>query len=291
MTTRLSANDIVRQIYDLEYVINWDAVRHAFGVHRSKKIGAGFRFGGVRPQDAWPAGRINERASEIFDEPYVTVWRTSRQIRAYVLDDLSGSMDFGSHPSKNERAARIDAAIAYSASRNYDLFTYIGFAEQVEIEIHSGEAGRGKDLLWLVADSRLKFKSGRKSAAGFSKALSRLPQSEPALVFVLSDFLPQEAFLPHLAAVIETHDIVPVVLRDVLEKQLPDEGGYAALIDTETGEEVLVPLDAGIELANEDERLTKAFGRLGLAPVWRLPGEDDLLCLIKYFLRRQANAV
>lgn len=286
MKERLGADDIMRQIYEIEYALDWEAVRAGFGEHVSRKIGAGFRFAGIRPQEVWPTGRPDERLSEVYDETYVRVWHTTRQIRVYVLDDLSGSMAFGVISSKRERVARIDGAVAYSASRRHDVFSYIGFADRVEPSMCFGEGDRAKDMPRLIVESRLQFASGRKGAAGFADAVLQLPRNEPALVFVPSDFWPQENFLPFLAAAAELHDVVPIVLRDTLEEKLPDERGYVSLEDAENGEEILVPLGVLTSLREENERLKAAFNELGIDAVWCTPAGNDLAEVNAFFLRR-----
>jgi hypothetical protein len=282
----MNADAILRKLHDIDYVIDWEAVRAAFGVHRSSKIGAGFRFGGIKPEYVWPSGHPNESASEIYDEEYVTVWHTTRKIPVFILDDLSGSMDFGSGPTKTERAALISASISYSAYISKDDVTYIGFSEKVEPSLHFKSSEFGKDLPWYIANARLSFRGTRKSARGFSEALGYLPANEPSLCFIISDFWPQEMFIPELEAAVEIHDIVPIVLRDVLEEKLPEEAGYASLVDAESGAEVLVPLGLRSRLQEENERLKRAFRQAGIEAIWCGENENDIQRLREFFLRR-----
>ncbi len=286
MGQRVSVDKIMQSINEIEYIIDWQSIRQAFGEHISKKIGAGFRFAGVRPEAFWPMGRPNERVSEVFDETYVTVWQTTRKISVYLLDDLSSSMDFGTHPSKSERAARIAAAIAYSALKIHDEFTYIGFSDCLEPEMYFVKSDFGKDLPWQVARSRLNFFSTRKSATAFGEALEELPKYEPCLCFIVSDFLPHNSFIPYIVPQLEKHDIVPIVLRDFLEDEIPEEGGYVSLKDNESGKEILVSLGIKKILEQENSKLKQAFNFFGIEAVWCMPQKDDLSEIMSFFLRR-----
>lgn len=291
MRIPLTADEIVRQLHDIEYVIDWEAVRAAFGVHMSHKIGSGFRFGGIRPEYFWPRGHPKESATEIYDEPYVTVWHTTRQIPVFILADLSGSMSDGSALLKRARCARLEAAIAYSAYLvPRDPVTYIGFTDRVEPSMYFGESERDKGLPRRIADARLKFRGARKAAAGLQSALAYLPQHEPALCFVISDFWPPGTFLPHLKAAANLHDVVPIVVRDMLEEHLPqDGGGYVPLIDAESGEEVIVPLGVRTAIRDANTALKAAFAKSGIEAIWCTPDGNDLTAVNAFFLRRLAT--
>jgi len=291
MGVPLTADDIIRQIYDLEYVIEWETVRKSFGIHRSRKIGSGFRFKGILPEYVWPKGRINERVSEVLDDDFITAFYTTGQISVFILDDLSGSMDFGVTPLKRERAALIDAAIAYSAYIvPKDEVTYIGFSDFVEPSMCFSGREFGSDLAWRIADARLKFSGSQKSARGFSEALGYLPQNEPSLCFIISDFWPQETFLPHIIAAADMHDIVPIVIRDLWEETLPEGSGYVSLVDSESGDEVLVPLGSREKLREvlraENERLRAGFLNAGIEAVWCTPAGNDIRRVSELFQRR-----
>jgi hypothetical protein len=291
MRQEISADEIIRRIYDIEYSINWEAVRAVFGIHFSSKIGAGFRFGGVKPEYVWPSGRPRESVSEAYDDEYVNVWYTTRKISVFVLDDLSSSMDFGyAALSKRERAAMVDAAIVFSAYKAADELTYIGFSDRVEPSMYFGPEDRNKYLPWIVANARLKFKKERKKATGISEALSFLPKNEPALCFIVSDFFPQSMFLRHISEIAFCHDVVPVVIRDIWEEMIPEEKGYIWMIDSESGEEFMIPLSSSEKIKEfikvENERLEKGLKDLGIEAIWCRPEGDDIGTLSEFFLKR-----
>lgn len=288
----MKPEDLIASLREIEYVFDWETVRTAFGFHRSRKIGSGFRFEGVRPEYFWPIGRINERVTEQTGEVHVNVWRSNRNISVFFLADLSGSIGFGSIAPKWQRVARVATAVAYSAYRNRDDFTLVGFADKVLPSVIITPAQRDKDLPYRVAEALLGAKPSRQGVRGIDDALEFLPQREMALVFLASDFLPEETFLGPLAEVAERHDLVPIVLRDIWERTLPVERGFVTLRDAESDEELTLWLGGWeaekfrAERLAAAKRLGQAFRRLGTEPLWLDDTHDEIEALANYFVRR-----
>jgi uncharacterized protein (DUF58 family) len=288
----MRVEEILRGIVDVAYALDWETIRLSFGFHRGAKFGSGFRYEGVRPEYAWPRGRLNERATEISGEPYVSIWRTNRNVRVFVFVDLSSSMEFGEKDLKRERAALLAASVAYSVYRSRDVFTLVGFADRMLDEVLITPEDQDRDLPRKVAEAILAFPHGQRGSAGLGEAMQLLPESEPSLVFVLSDFWPPDAFIPHLAEIADIHDVVPVVFRDLWEETLPQDWGFVNLRDAETGAEVLVRLgpkersELRKRIDEENLALLRAFGRLGIDAVWCVPGKDDRVAISEFFAAR-----
>jgi uncharacterized protein (DUF58 family) len=115
-----------------------------------------------------------------------------------------------------------------------------------------------------------------------------------AVVFVVSDFLAGDYEAP-LAVCARRHDVIPVVITDPIEEQLPSGGlsGLWPVADAETGATVWVDFsdartrkayaDAAIEARERRERI---FRKLSLDAVRVRPGDDYVAPLAALFRAR-----
>jgi hypothetical protein len=117
-------------------------------------------------------------------------------------------------------------------------------------------------------------------------------QRRRAVVFVVSDFL-ADGYEQALAVLARRHDVVPVVLTDPVERELPKLSGLWPLVDAESGELVLVDLsDARTRRAYEErarereEKRERMFRRLSLEAVQLRPGDDYVAPLAALFRAR-----
>src|SRR5581483_7252063 len=115
-----------------------------------------------------------------------------------------------------------------------------------------------------------------------------------AISFVISDFLsPLEGYQTPLTLASRRHDVVPLVLRDPLEEELP-RLGLMAVEDPETGELGYVDTRRRTvreayakELGRRNAARDKLFGRLGLDQVQLRIGDDYVKPLVAFFRRRE----
>ena len=119
-----------------------------------------------------------------------------------------------------------------------------------------------------------------------------------SVVCVVSDFLAPEGAKPWegaLARLRRRHDVIPIIVGDPRERELPDVG-IVELEDLETGE--LAAFDTGsrwvregwTEVAEERrETRERAFRRAKLESVELVAGEDFFTPLRNHFVRREAR--
>jgi hypothetical protein len=127
----------------------------------------------------------------------------------------------------------------------------------------------------------------------FKRSLQLL--KHPSLFFVVSDFILTESVLHSalLARIASVHDLVPVVIEDRLEEQLPSLGGYIRLRDSESAQTVRLTLstrNCQVFSSHMKERqiaLRRAFLRLGVVPILLNTGRSPLHPLMEFFLRRK----
>lgn len=195
-----------------------------------------------------------------------------KDIDIFIVADLSSSMNFatGIH-SKKELLLYITAVLAYSALSDHMRIGFLGFTDEVVIEI---APKKGRAHLWTVLNQVWDFKPHRHSATRVLPVLETLGQklSRMSIVFLISDFLFEENMFEDIVfkQINSKNDLVPLILRDPFETALPQGRGYLRFRDLETGQEQCVRLSgsnrtAYVEHLRKRERdLFSEFYRYGL---------------------------
>jgi uncharacterized protein (DUF58 family) len=182
--------------------------------------------------------------------PYVREFQEDREVAAWFLVDLSGSVDFGSRRMhKRELAIGLVAVLAR-------LFTRYG--NRVGAVLHTDGAseviptrnGRRHVLHVLDRMRRLGREgpvAGRRAphpvarVTDLTELLTAARQviKRRSVLFVVSDFISLPGWGKALAQLARRHEIVAVRLTDPLEQALPDLG-LVVMQDAETGEQLFV---------------------------------------------------
>jgi uncharacterized protein (DUF58 family) len=107
----------------------------------------------------------------------------------------------------------------------------------------------------------------------------------PSVIFILSDFIAEENYHDSLATLAKRHEVIPIVIKDVREDELPRAKAFLTVRDMESQE--IDFLDLSQPLA--EERHLKHFIRLGLDYITVNTGEDENIWrdrLANFFLKR-----
>lgn len=176
---------------------------------------------------------------------YKNIYRDQRDLKVFILADVSRSMDFGTvRATKRHLAAELAASICRSADETTDRVGFIAYSENnVEKRVSARSAKRA--LLPTLVNILETGSSRRTGGSGLVKALSALPVKR-SLVFILSDFhhlAPEEKAALRRAALI--HDVVCLVVQDKRERELPPGWGFITFQDMESGERVTIFLWPG----------------------------------------------
>ena len=180
--------------------------------------------------------------------PHVREFQEDREIAAWFLLDLSGSVDFG---SQNVRKRVISAEIVAVLAR---LLTRRG--NRVGAVLHGDDAnlviparGGRRQVLHLLdrmlrmgehADARVRASAqGKETDLGELLDEAQQVMKRRSVVFVVSDFLSIPGWGKGLTLLARRHEVVAVRLYDPMEQELPDLG-LIVLQDAETGEQVFV---------------------------------------------------
>jgi uncharacterized protein (DUF58 family) len=239
-------------------------------------------------------------------QPHVRQFHEDRDLTAWFLLDLSGSVHFGSGDvSKLAVSAGFVTALARVITRHGNrvgaLF-YGGGEPGVDGLLRPG-ASRTHVLELLARMQRPRPAAAPARAGangGTGTALYDLLRTAEgvlqrrSLVFVVSDFISAPGWEEALGRLARRHDVIAVRLFDPAEMALPDVG-LVTLEDAETGEQLFVDATdpafraryAALAEAAEAE-LADALGRAGV-DLLELATDDDLLDALLRFadLRRR----
>ncbi len=264
------------------------------GQYHSAFKGRGMEFQEVREyQPGDDVRTIDWNVMARTGRPFVKNFREERELTVVLLVDVSASQEFGTRAQlKSELAAELGATLAFSAIQNNDKVGLILFTNQVERVVPARKGKR--HVLRVIRELLYHEPRGRGTDIGIAlEYLSRV-QTKRAVVFLISDFLAGD-FSRAVRIVRHRHDLIPVCIRDVRERELPPVR-YIELLDPETGEQVLV--DTGSRrtrlrfaetAARRDEALTSGFRRVGIDPIHVQTGESFVEPLTRFFRKRGAR--
>jgi len=287
--------EVLRQVRRIELRTRGLVSSRFSGEYHSVFKGQGIEFVEVReylPGDDvrtidW---NVSARTGGVFVKKYVE----ERELSVLLMVDLSGSERFGTRGRfKSEMVAEVAASLAMSAVRNNDRVALLVFTDTIELFVPPRKGRR--HALRIVRDL-LSFEPAGTGTdlRGAVEYATRLLRSR-SIVFLVSDF--QAPLTPELERAMTLlafgHDVVPVVLTDAAEMEVP-EAGLIQLVDPETG--ALVVFNTGNErqrrafaAAVEQERtaLRRAFRRLGLDAIELRTDEPSSTAILSFFRRRE----
>lgn len=228
--------------------------------------------------------------------PHVKQYVEERDRTVNLMVDMSASGYFGSRGlSKREVAAELAAVVAFSAIKNNDRVGLFIVTDKVERFV---PPKKGRRHVLRVIGEILAFEpQARATDLGAGLDLLNKVTRRRSIVFLVSDFLSDNwENAARIARV--RHELVPVVVGDPLEEQLP-KIGIVMLEDLETGE--LVELDTSGYAGRDFQRRAAAAAAIRDAALRRLnvdvvevktnePYVDALIAFFKARAKRMAHA-
>jgi uncharacterized protein (DUF58 family) len=227
------SSDLIRKIRRIEIVTSRLADEQFAGQYHSVFRGRGMAFEEVRPyQPGDDVRAIDWNVSARMNEPYVKLFVEEREMTVLLLVDMSRSGLFGTRAqAKRELAAEVAAVLAFSAIRNDDRVGLVAFTDRVERYVPP-KKGR-KHVLAVISEILTHRAQGRGTDLGAALDFLGHVARRRSVAFVLSDFL-ATGYQRALRVVSRKHDIVPLVVGDPVEDDLPDVG-LVTFEDLETG--------------------------------------------------------
>jgi uncharacterized protein (DUF58 family) len=282
--------------------LDWHVVRRLDGLlqgnYRSLFTGHGFDLAEVReyqPED--DIRYMDWNVTARMDHPYVRQYIEEREVNAWLLLDLSPSVDFGTaQERKLDLVVDFAGVMARLLTRHGNRVGAMLFSRQVDEVLPP----RGGELQTLRLIHQL-LRPDRAASAGVTDLRAILDRAAEtlkrrSLVFVVSDFIAEGGWEAPLARLAQRHEVLAVWLRDPREEEMP-EIGPLFFEDAETGRQVYVDTsDRGFQtrfralVRQRRETLERTFSRHGIA-VLTLSTAGDLVNDIARFahLRKESS--
>ena len=255
--------------------------------------GRGIEFEEVRPYQVGDDIRaIDWNVTARRDQPYVKLFREEREMSVMLLVDLSPSLDFGSQAqTKRELVAELGATLAMSAIKNNDRVGMTLFTDDVEKSIPPRKGSR--HILRIIRE--LLYCQPVGNGTNVRAAIEHLNRTSHrrSVVFLISDFQ-DRGYESLLKVARRKHDIIPIVVSDPREAEIPNVG-LIHLRDVETGETVV--LDTASRKNREwyremyldqNEQRNSMFRRLQMEPI-ELSTDQDIVDPLRRFFRRRES--
>ena len=282
--------------------LEWTVIRRLDGLlqgdYRTLMRGAGLDLADLREyQHHDDVRHIDWNVTARLQTPHVRQFTEDRELTAWFLLDLSGSVDFGSQDrSKRTVSTEFVAVLARLLTRHGNRVGALLFGSQVDAVLPA----RGGRLHVLHLLQRMRdFKPPQSSTETRLRDLLQAAQQlipRRSMVFVVSDFISAPGWSDAMARLAQKHEVLAVRLFDPAEMELPDVG-LMTIQDAETGEQVFVDThDPGfrerfVRLADKREsELRIALTRAGVDTL-ELATDDDLVNTVMRFadMRRQRS--
>lgn len=294
MTEPSVPKEVLAQVRRIEITTGRLVAETFAGEYLSVFKGRGMEFAEVREYSPGDDIRlIDWNVTARTGRPFVRRYTEERELTVALACDLSGSQFFGSGARlKKEVSAELAAVLAFSALQNNDKVGLFLFTSDIEEHIPPRKGRR--HVLHVIRDvlafqPRLRGTSIGRALDTVNRVLKRR-----SILVLISDFR-DSGFERSLKQAALRHDVIPVVVTDPREAELPRFGAWLDAEDPETGRRALIPLGRKETLASlkreEAERLKKLevlFAAAGLDHI-RIGTDRSYIEPITQFFRRRAR--
>ena len=251
---------------DLLRRARWPVLRrlgfHPGGDERSSFRGTGLEYSDVREYQAGDDPRTIEwNITARSDRPYVRESLPDRGLDAWLLIDVSRSLDWGTARClKRQLALEFAAVVGQLLIGRGSRVGALLFDERVRAIIPPS-AGRTA-LLQLIARISRAAEQPADGSTDLGRALTEAGRliRRPSLMVILTDFMTPGGWQQPLSALAIRHEVIAAWVTDPRERDIPDVG-VVTFEDPESGQQILVdtrsaPLRARFEEAANAQRAT-----------------------------------
>jgi len=242
--------------------LEWTVIRRLDGLlqgdYRTMFRGAGVDLADLREYQLHDDVRhIDWNVTARLQHPYVRQFIEDRDLTAWFLLDLSGSVDFGSASvTKMALAGGFVATLARVITRHGNRVGALMYGTEVDTVLPPGVSRlHVLNLLQRMRQRRPAAKAAKPAKKG-TKGRGQPPApagtvladllhaadsivKRRSLMFVVSDFISVPGWQQALARLSRRHEVVAVRVFDPLEMEIPDVG-LVTVEDAETGEQLLI---------------------------------------------------
>jgi len=232
--------------------LEWTVIRRLDGMlqgdYRTLLRGFGLDLADLReyqPQD--DVRYMDWNVTARLGVPHVREFQEDREVTAWFLIDLSGSVDFGSRDvKKGDLAAELTGVLARLLTRHGNRVGAVlkGAAHESRATVIPVRGGRRQVLHMLDSIQRVARAGVPAHRDATTDLAAMLREADGAIkrrsvVFVMSDFLSTPGWETALSQLSRRHEVIAVRLYDPVEQSLP-ELGFVMLEDAETGEQLFL---------------------------------------------------
>ncbi|HWA74238.1 MAG TPA: DUF58 domain-containing protein [Polyangiaceae bacterium] len=261
--------ELLKALRKIEITTNRLATEQLSANYVSVFKGQGLAFSEVREyQPGDDVRSIDWNVSARMNNAYVKVFVEEREMTVMLVVDLSASQHFGTRVANKTRlAAEVAALCAFSAIKHNDRVGLILSTDQIE-KIVPPKKGQ-KHVMRVVRE--ILGAEPERPGTDLKIALQTLYHvaRRRSVAFVISDFF-ATGYERALSLASARHDVIPVMLVDPRDEELPDVG-LAAFEDLESGDSVLVDTSSAAVRASYKKQMgalrdtqIKLFRKLGL---------------------------
>jgi uncharacterized protein (DUF58 family) len=222
--------EFLHQLERFSLLVNKRVTSNYIGDRFSKETGRGLIFKDhIKYEPGEDFRSVDWKVFGRTDKLFVKRYEEERNLTVHILLDSSGSMHFGSNPSKSDYAGMLATGFAFLALKNNERFVLGTFADKLEVF----KAKKGKSQLATMVhylnNRKPKGKSNLdESIAGYKKLID-----SRSYIVIISDFLYPIDEVRRAISRFKHHTVVLVQVLDKMEKHLELEGDYK-LKDLET---------------------------------------------------------
>jgi uncharacterized protein (DUF58 family) len=214
---------------------------HPGGDERSSLRGAGLEYSDVREYQAGDDPRTLEwNITARSDRPYVRESLPDRGLDAWLLVDITPSLDWGTARClKRQLALEFSAVVGQLLIGRGNRVGALLFDDRVR-SIIPPSAGRTA-LLQLVARIERAAETPANGPTDLGRALTEAGRliRRPSMMVLISDFMTPGGWQRPLSALAIRHEVTAVWITDPRESEIPDVG-VVTFEDPESGEQILV---------------------------------------------------
>ena len=261
--------ELLKALRKIEITTNRLATEQLAGSYTSVFKGQGLAFREVREyQPGDDIRTIDWNVSARMDATHVKVFVEEREMTMMLVVDSSASQRFGTHTaSKSRLAAEVAALCAFSAIKHNDRVGLILSTDQIEKLV---PAKKGQKHVMRVVREIL-GRVPERTGTDLKVALETLHSvaRRRSVAFLISDFF-TSGYDRALSLAAARHDIIPVMLVDPRDEELPNVG-IGSFEDFETGDSVIVDTSSATVRAHYAKQMrgiraeqVRLFTKLGL---------------------------
>lgn len=287
-----TAEHVLRRL-ELDVTRRLDGLLH--GDHRGLRAGEGMEPGDARRYEPGDdVRRIDWAATARTSEAHVRPAIADHELTAWVVADVSASLDFGTaEREKRDLVVAAVAAVGFLTARagNRVGGVLAGGAGTIVVPARTGP-DHLRGLLHRVLTAPRAEGSGAVDLTAVLRDVARLAQRR-SLVAVVSDWLAPAGWERPLRVLAARHDVLAVEVLDPRELELPDVG-VLTVVDPETGARLEVQTsDArlreryAVAAADQRRRIRRSIKGAGADHLLLRTDGDWLLDLVRFVERRR----